>query len=143
MVIEQLVSFSPEITDAIRQLAQKIGPNYKPLTDKDMQSIIDSPNTFIFLAKEKEKVVGMITLLVYRIPYIKKAGIEDFVVDEEYRGHGIGSKLLQIALEHAQKEGAAYVDFTSRPIRIESNSLYEKLGFKRRDTNVYRFVYDK
>lgn len=31
------------------------------------------------------------------------------------------------------------MDLTSRPSRDAANAMYEKLGFRRRDTNVYRY----
>jgi ribosomal protein S18 acetylase RimI-like enzyme len=34
------------------------------------------------------------------------------------------------------------VDLTSRPAREAANSLYRKIGFVQRDTNVYRFTLD-
>jgi ribosomal protein S18 acetylase RimI-like enzyme len=82
----------------------------------------------------------MVTVLIFRIPYVKKAYLDDLIVDEAFRGHGLGSKLLQKAISLAKEKDAAYVDFTSRPRRIAGNTLYEKLGFKKRDTNVYRLI---
>jgi ribosomal protein S18 acetylase RimI-like enzyme len=35
--------------------------------------------------------------------------------------------------------GARTVDLTSRPGREAANRLYARLGFKRRETNVYRY----
>ena len=140
MTIEQVVTFSPQEALAIKQLAQKIGPNHKPLTDNDIHGMISSPSTFIFLAKDDGTISGMIALIVYRIPYAKKAIIEDLIVDEKYRGQGIGNQLVTRALAEASDQGVAYVDLSSRPERIASNGLYERLGFKKRDTNVYRLV---
>ena len=40
--------------------------------------------------------------------------------------------------ERAQAEGARTVDLTSRPDREAANRLYLRLGFARRETNVYR-----
>ncbi|MEK7060924.1 MAG: GNAT family N-acetyltransferase, partial [Patescibacteria group bacterium] len=62
----------------------------------------------------------------------------DIVVDEEYRGKGIGTKLITAAINQARKEGVKHIDFTSRPQRVAANRLYQRLGFKKRETNVYR-----
>ena len=142
--IEQLVEFSAEDTKDVRDLAAKLGSSFKSLSDEDMQEMLKSPNTFILVARlaGSNKIVGMITASVYRIPYLKKAYLDDFVVDETYRGQGIGSQLFRRAVELAKEKRAAYVDFTSSPKRIESNKLYEKLGFKKRETNVYRLDFD-
>jgi|SRR3990167_9032684 len=142
--ITQLLSFTPRDVEAIQMLAKKIGHNHTFLSDDDVKGMINSPCNFIFIAQDKnaDKIVGMITLIVYRIPYVKKSVIEDLIVDEGYRGQGIGTMLLKKALEVARNNSVAYVDFTSRPRRQEGNSLYEKLGFKKRETNVYRLIYE-
>lgn len=144
VIIERLTQFSLKDTESIRRLAAQIGPHFKPLTNKDFKDMLFSPSTFLFVARTStdQNIVGMITLIVYRIPYLKKSLLEDFVVDETYRGQGIGSRLLEKALSFAKKQGATHVDFTSRPGRVKSNKLYEKLGFKKRDTNVYRLMFD-
>ena len=144
IVIELLKEFSQEDTKAIADLASKLGQHSKPFLDADMKEILDSTNTHILVARDSDskKVVAMITVSVYRIPYVKKSYLDDFVVDEEYRGKGIGSLLFEKALDFAREKGAAFADFTSNPKRIEGNKLYEKLGFKKRDTNVYRLTFE-
>ena len=142
--IEQLTSFSSHDADALRELTTTIGKNYKPLTDDDLTEICKSPTTILLIAREAEgkKIVGMITLAIYRIPYVKKAYLDDLAVDETYRGLGIGSTLLNKAIALAKEKRAAYVDFTARPTREKSNKLYDKLGFAKRETNVYRLTLD-
>ncbi|MDO8461045.1 MAG: GNAT family N-acetyltransferase, partial [bacterium] len=62
----------------------------------------------------------------------------DIVVDKEFRGQGIGTKLIKTAIVKARDADAFTIDFTSRPSRESANLLYKKLGFKQRETNVYR-----
>ncbi len=142
IVIEPVTKVTAEIQEAIKRLTPKIGNNYKPLHDEDIAEMVASPNTTIIIARFDQKIVGMITLLVYRIPYVKKAYLDDLVIDEEYRGNGIAKQLMQKAMDLAKEKGASYIDLTARPRREEGNSLYEKFGFKKRDTNVYRLVFD-
>lgn len=143
IIIEQLTVFSPEDAEAIKRLAQTLGKNYLKLTDEDVKDMLTSSSTNILVAREeKGKIVGMLTLLIYRIPYTKKSYLDDLVVDEGYRGLGIGTRLLEKSLEIAREKGAIYVDLTASPERIAGNRLYEKLGFKKRETNVYRLVFD-
>ena len=68
-----------------------------------------------------------------------RAWIEDVVVDEAARGRGVGEALNRKALELAKESGARTVDLTSRPSREAANRLYKRLGFKPRETNVYRY----
>jgi ribosomal protein S18 acetylase RimI-like enzyme len=104
--------------------------------------MITSPNTTVLVAKIGETIVGMITLFVYRIPYVKKAYLDDLAVDEAHRGKGIAKRLMNHAMNLAKEKGASYIDLTARPRRAEGNNLYENLGFKKRETNVYRLVFD-
>ena len=90
--------------------------------------------------EDEEKIVGMLTLAVFRIPSGVRAWIEDVVVDTEARGRGIGAALVRRAIEIAQESGARTVDLTSRPSREAANKLYQKLGFEQRSTNVYRYT---
>jgi len=76
---------------------------------------------------------------VFRIPSGVRALIEDVIVAEATRGRGCGDQLTQAALEAARRAGARTVDLTSRPSREAANRLYQRLGFERRDTNVYRY----
>lgn len=142
ITITTLTESSANLEEAIRNLARQIGSNYKELTREDFHEIMTSPNTTILVAKKKENIIGMITLLVYRIPYVKKASIDDLVIDEAYRGQGIAKQLLNQAIRLAKEKGAAYIDLTARPRRAEGNSLYEKFGFQKRDTNVYRLIFN-
>ena len=66
--------------------------------------------------------------------------VEDVVVDEAVRGRGVGEALNQEAIRRAVGLGARTVELTSRPSREAANRLYQRLGFTRRDSNVYRYT---
>lgn len=61
----------------------------------------------VIVAEEEGRLVGLITLS-YPIA-IRCAGkytcIEEFIVSETVRGRGVGTQLLQAALEEAKKQG--------------------------------------
>lgn len=104
-----------------------------------LQRIVDHDATTLFLAHLGGRIVGSLTLAVFPIPTGVRAWIEDVVVDEGVRGHGVGEELNRAALERARSLGAITVDLTSRPSREAANRLYKRLGFVERETNVYRF----
>ena len=93
----------------------------------------------VFVARVDGRIVGSLTLVLYRIPTGLKAWIEDVVVDETARGHGVGEALSLAALDEARQHGAKSVSLTSRPSREVANRLYQRIGFAPRDTNVYRY----
>ena len=110
--------------------------------------MVDAPSTLVLVARlasdgeERGEIVGMLTLVVFRIPTGVRALIEDVVVDETARGRGVGEALTYAAFDRARAAGAKTVDLTSRPSREAANRLYQRLGFERRDTNVYRYSLD-
>ena len=91
------------------------------------------------MAEEDGYLYGSLTLVLFRIPTGLRAWIEDVVVDSEARGKGVGQALNEAALDRARAAGAATVDLTSRPSREAANRLYQRLGFKARETNIYRY----
>ena len=84
--------------------------------------------------------VEVVSEVVVPMPAGLRARIEDVVVDEAARGQGIGAALTQAAIRLAAAEGARTVDLTSRPSRAAANRLYERLGFRLRDSRMYRFT---
>lgn len=141
--IEQLKTFSLEELTAINKLLKQLDNSATPLTKTDVKEMIDSSANRLFIARriDNKEIVGMITLIVYRIPVWKKGWIEDLVVDERYRNKGIATRLIHYAIKKAKDEGVLSLNLTShRTKKIEGNKLYQSLGFKKRNTNVYRIL---
>ena len=81
------------------------------------------------------------TLACFRVPSKFQSHIEDLVVDESARGQGIGEALTREALRLAKEFGANGIMLTSNPKRVAANKLYQKMGFKRWETNLYFYEY--
>ena len=81
----------------------------------------------------------MLTIAVYKTPSGIKVWIEDVAVDEAHRGKGIGKELMLAAIDYSKSLGSKDIRLTSRPSRIAANELYLKLGFKKYETNFYRY----
>jgi ribosomal protein S18 acetylase RimI-like enzyme len=141
--VEHLKTFTHDIVPALNGLLSQLHSDSEPLNDRDAREIIEGSSNSLFVARDHvdNKIVGMIILVIYRIPVWKKGWIEDLVVDKGYRGHGIAEKLISCAIENAKKDGVSSLNFTSRPERETANRLYERLGFEKRDTNVYRIKF--
>ena len=129
------------VTAFARLIPQLSSSNPAPDADA-LRRIVDHDATTLFLAHLDGRIVGSLTLAVFPIPTGVRAWIEDVVVDEGARGHGVGEALNRVALERARSLGAITVDLTSRPSREAANRLYKRLGFVERDTNVYRYSLD-
>lgn len=140
MRVERVAVADAELVEAMARLVPQLSSSAPPPTASELGSIVSSPATILFVAREASgAVVGSLTLAVFRAPTGIRAWIEDVVVDDEARGAGIGSDLVRAAVALAASEGARTVDLTSRPSREEANRLYLRLGFEQRTTNVYRY----
>lgn len=140
--IEQIKTYSSQLLEALNKLLKQLDNAAGPLTEKAIKYMINSPCNRLFVARklDNKEIIGMLTMIVFRIPFAKKGLLEDLVVDKEHRGKGIGTKLITTAINQARKEGVLCLDFTSRPTRVAANNLYQRLGFKKRETNIYRII---
>ena len=139
-VIEIAKTVNNELMDALARLMPQL-TNMPLPTAAHLRSMLSDPDTRLFLVRDMEgAIAGMLTLTLYRVPSGTHAVIEDVVVDSGARGRGYGKLLTQAALEAARSMGAGVVDLTSRPSREAANRLYQRMGFTRRETNVYRYL---
>jgi ribosomal protein S18 acetylase RimI-like enzyme len=139
MRVEEAVVVDDELVDAFARLVPQLSRTAPSPGPFELEEMVASPSTALLLARDdSERIVGALTLVVFRIPTGVRAWIEDVVVDEQVRGGGVGTALVAAALWRAEEAGARTVDLTSRPDREAANRLYERMGFTRRATNVYR-----
>lgn len=129
-----------EVVEAFGRLIPQLSSSNPPPSRGDLEDIAADRASTLFVARLHGRIVGSLTLVLFRIPTGLRAWIEDVVVDEAAHGHGIGEALNRAALDYAKQNGAVTVDLTSRPSREAANRLYQKMGFVQRDTNVYRYT---
>jgi ribosomal protein S18 acetylase RimI-like enzyme len=129
---------TPELIEGLNELLPQLSTNAAPLTTDDVEALVASPVTVLFVARDEGRIVGSLTLVVFAIPTGLRAWIEDVVVDAAARGAGVGEALTNAAIEESRRRHVRSLDLTTRPSREAANRLYARLGFERRDTNVYR-----
>lgn len=138
--IEEAVEVSDELAAAFARLTPQLSSSAPTPSRDELEEITASLATRLLVAHQGTRILGTLTLVVFRIPTGMRAIIEDVVVDEQARGLGLGKKLTVAALKVACGAGCKTVDLTSRPSRVAANQLYQKLGFEPRETNVYRYT---
>ena len=139
VVVEVAERVTPELEEAFAKLLPQLSSSGKLPSRSDMEEMIMSPATQLLLARSDGKIIGMLMLVLFRIPTGLRAWIEDVVVDGDARGKGAGEALTRAAVASAIERGARTVDLTSRPSREAANRLYQRVGFKLRETNFYRY----
>lgn len=77
------------------------------------------------VAIDKKKAVGMGRVIS---DGVSDAYIQDTVVLPEYRGRGIGKKIVKILLEYCLSKGILWIGLIAEPNQDE---FYSRLGFKK------------
>ncbi len=141
--IEILTELKPENEEDIRQLVLALTKDASVEYSPDyLRKIINNPDYVAITAFDGNKIVGVLILITYLlIEGERKGWIEGLVVSENYRGQGIGRKLVEKAIEKAKGMGLKSLNLTSREERIAANKLYQKMGFTKYETNVYRIKF--
>lgn len=142
MEIFEAKEVTEELVEAFRRLTPQLSSSNPAPGPAELQEIVASPAVILFMARADGKLIGSLSLVVFRIPTGVRAWIEDVVVDQEARGKGAGEALTRAALQRAKELGVKTVDLTSRPSREAANRLYQRVGFEPRHTNLYRFSID-
>jgi len=99
-----------------------------------LQAIISNPELgIILLARHKDKVVGMVSLLFSISTALggRVAMLEDMVVLPEQRGLGMGSALLTAAIKTARDNGCLRITLLTDSDNAIAQGFYEKQGFVR------------
>jgi ribosomal protein S18 acetylase RimI-like enzyme len=135
--VERATEAADELVAALRLLMPQLSRTAAPPTFASLGELVADPRTHLLAAREGEAILGVLTLVLYRIPTGVRGVIEDVVVDEAARGRGAGEALTREALRIAVECGASSVRLTSRPERSAANRLYRRLGFELHETNVY------
>ncbi len=142
IVVEVATVVDEDLCSAVASLVPQLSSSSPQPSRALLARIIEDPATTLFLARDDDRIVGMLTLATFQVPTGLRSWIEDVVVDEGARGSGVAAALVQAALDHAGGLGARTVDLTSRPQREAANRLYLRMGFESRTTNVYRRTLD-
>jgi ribosomal protein S18 acetylase RimI-like enzyme len=138
LTIEAATEATSELERAMATLMPQLNPALVGPTRQELTALLADPATTLLVAKDEGAIVATATLVVYTTPAWVKARIEDVVVDEGARGRGVGEALVNGCLGIARQRGARLVELQSARRREEANRLYARMGFERRESNVYR-----
>jgi ribosomal protein S18 acetylase RimI-like enzyme len=140
--VEEIRDVTDDIVNVFGRLLPQLSCSAEPLDQAAVMNIVNCPTNTVFVARNDEGIIGMLTLVMFPIPSGLRARIEDVVVDESARGQGVSRALTEAAIQAAHQHGARTLDLTSRPDRTAANRLYERLGFQPRESRVYRLQTD-
>lgn len=130
-----------DLPEIISMLADDVyGAQRENITEKvsdkyleAFRKIQEDPNQELTIAEINGNKVATFQLTF--IQYLNfegtlRAQIEAVRTRSDYRGQGIGTKVLTYAINRAKEKGCSLVQLTSDKRRTEALKFYEKLGFK-------------
>ena len=69
--------------------------------------------------------------------------IDNVEVDKTHRRRGIGTQIIEHAIELARKRGVDSIELNVNSDNIPAKKLYEKMGFKKTNKDYYRLILRK
>ena len=126
--------------DELNALSHELHDDDRSATMQDLGQLVKDETAILFVVRDGEKIIGMASL--YLIPKIgsKTSLLEDVIVDSKYRGQGLGEKLVRAVVDEAKKRGLKSISLSSRPVRVAAHKLYEKVGFQKKETDVFKLT---
>ena len=121
------------LLDSLFAQEAEFKPDHQAQT-RGLSAIIDNTDIGdILVAHETGQIIGMINLL-YTISTAlgeRVAILEDMVIADSHRDRGVGSKLLDYALEFAKAQGCQRVTLLTDHDNTGAQRFYERHGFER------------
>ena len=124
--------------EPMNRLLAQLSSSGASMTLEQLQQLVDSNASHLFLGRYNGEIVAMLTLGEYLAPTGRKMWIEDVVVDAAARGHSFGRAMVEHAIGFARDLGDGVLMLTSRPSRVAANALYRSCEFEQKETNVYK-----
>jgi len=124
-VHELHISWRPDLFNSVE----------KVITEEEFEEMID--NKEIYVANIDNKIVGYIVLSIKekinpnpKFRYRKQLNVEAMCVDENYRGKGIGTSLLNYAKQIGIDNGCTDMYLKVNEENINAIKTYEKFGMR-------------
>ncbi len=147
MIIEYDSKYDEEIKDLLVQLQQYladmdiegyniVGDGYRDKYFEKTLEEVKKCNGKILLYKDNEKIVGLIVGIInnddtirYDFKAPKRGRITELVVDKDYRGKGIGKKLLLKMKEHLKTNRCEKIMIAVFGYNESAIKFYKENGF--------------
>ncbi|MFJ3621004.1 GNAT family N-acetyltransferase [Streptomyces iakyrus] len=112
---------------AQRESPDDLGPYLAAL-----ERLSADPNQHVVVAVRQGRVVGTLQLTI--IPGLSRRGatrsiIEGVRIHTDERGSGLGTQLIEWAIDTSREQGCQLVQLTSDRTRSDAHRFYERLGF--------------
>ncbi|KKD09615.1 GNAT family N-acetyltransferase [Streptomyces sp. WM6386] len=98
-----------------------------------LERLVADPNQHLVVAVREDRVVGTLQLTI--IPGLSRRGstrsiIEGVRIHADERGSGLGTQLIEWAVDESRRQNCQLVQLTSDATRTDAHRFYERLGFE-------------
>lgn len=99
---------------------------------KAFEQLSGDPHQHLVVATRDNRVIGTLQLTI--VPGLSRQGavrsiIEAVRVHSEARSSGLGTRLIEWAIDESRRQGCQLVQLTSDATRADAHRFYERLGF--------------
>jgi ribosomal protein S18 acetylase RimI-like enzyme len=123
------------IKKQITGLYQQLSPGK---LQQELSQVWQKDNSVYIIGSFQDgKLVGIASMAIYCVISGYKGWIEDVVVHAEYRGKGIGRKLIEHLLAYSREKNLTEVLLFTESHRVAAKKLYESLGFRMKESAIY------
>jgi len=98
-----------------------------------LERLSGDPNQHLMVAVREGHIAGTLQLTI--IPGLSRKGatrsiIEAVRIHADQRGSGLGTQLIEWAIDESRRQGCQLVQLTSDAARTDAHRFYERLGFE-------------
>jgi GNAT superfamily N-acetyltransferase len=104
--------------------------------ESDYSDYIANPDQTVYFAYAEGHLAGQLVLTKHWNAY---AWINDFVVDSEFRRHGVGRALMQQAVDWAKASRFPGIMLETQDVNVPACRFYEKFGLTLRGFDTYLY----
>ena len=120
------------LQDALGQTREQSGETLNAAYLKAFDAIDADPNQYLMVVEREKKILASCHLSI--IPSLTFIGatrlqIEAVRVDQQHRGRGIGTWMINAAIAYGTSKDARIIQLTMNKKRLKSKYFYEKMGF--------------
>jgi|SRR5581483_6711575 len=137
IVIKRIQRFSPKLLEDLNKLLLQLSSSGFQMDKRHIKAVLKNKRTYVICLYDGQRVIGTATLVDFYQIRNHKGYIENVVIDEQYRGRGLGKKLIGYMIELAKELKLDKIELKSEPRRTVANILYREMGFTLREVNYY------
>lgn len=145
VIVECLSRTTAQDTKAIQRLLAQLSNHLKNqvVPEDFVTEITASPYHDILVARDitTHEIIGCATLTItFGVGAGRRAWLDDFVIDSQHQGNGIGGLLWNEMLAWARQHNATALQFTSSDKHKAAHGFYIRQGAVIRDTNFFKKI---